>query len=490
MTFREGFKEYRIILLLGLFTLLTASFFSIGYNNPDEHWQILEFAHAKVNPSLENDLPWEYKAQIRQAIQPVMAFCLEKCLLALGCFSPFLMTFILRLISGLLSFYAIHLLVFSSRSYFAQERSFRLVLILVNLLWFMPYIHVRFQGENWAAIFFAFALYGINRSQTSSSALRWFLLAGICSGLAFDFRYQMALAVMGLGAWLLFYRKVNGMQTLVLMAGFLSMVVLEVLLDRWFYGNWVFTPYNYFYQNQIAGVAASFGVSPVWYYLYLFIVAAIPPLSLALFAGILISLWYFRNSMHAWILLFFVLGHSFIGHKEMRFLLPVIPSFCLLLPFCLQTAPGEKLNLWFQQRRGFRFLGWFLVIQNSLLLLLCMVRPANEIDGLFNKIYAYGEKGEVKLFYMKSDPYHWGKLNYNFYKSPHVEVMPYDADSIAVYKNNPDVTILVVDPAFNTNVSAPYTLVESYKTIPSWLKYVNFGDWISRSYVWSLYEVK
>jgi hypothetical protein len=47
----------RKILIIGLCFHLLAAVFSIGFNNHDEHFQILEFAALKLNLAGVNDMP-------------------------------------------------------------------------------------------------------------------------------------------------------------------------------------------------------------------------------------------------------------------------------------------------------------------------------------------------------------------------------------------------------------------------------------------------
>jgi GPI mannosyltransferase 3 len=64
----------RKILIIGLCFHLLAAVFSIGFNNHDEHFQILEFAALKLNLAGVNDMPWEYGYQMRSTVQPGIAY--------------------------------------------------------------------------------------------------------------------------------------------------------------------------------------------------------------------------------------------------------------------------------------------------------------------------------------------------------------------------------------------------------------------------------
>jgi phosphatidylinositol glycan class B len=69
-----------IVYLLSATALLILTYFSVGYYHPDEHFQILEFARWKLDPSRSEPLPWEFYHQMRPAIQPVMVVVIHKIL--------------------------------------------------------------------------------------------------------------------------------------------------------------------------------------------------------------------------------------------------------------------------------------------------------------------------------------------------------------------------------------------------------------------------
>src|ERR1044072_8735709 len=96
---------YRKWLLIALIVQIITAYFSVGFHQLDEHFQILEFANYKLGFSPSSDLPWEFRAQCRPGLQPFIAFCFAKSLLFLDIYNPFLLAFLLRLLMGLLSFW-------------------------------------------------------------------------------------------------------------------------------------------------------------------------------------------------------------------------------------------------------------------------------------------------------------------------------------------------------------------------------------------------
>ena len=78
----------RLVFWGGLVTLLYAVL-STGVYHPDEHFQILEYAHMKLfgKPAPEQ-LPWEYGLKMRPGFQPMIAYAVGKLLLFAGVYSP------------------------------------------------------------------------------------------------------------------------------------------------------------------------------------------------------------------------------------------------------------------------------------------------------------------------------------------------------------------------------------------------------------------
>ena len=94
----------RGILVAGCLLTLLYALFSHGCYHHDEHYQILEYAHMKLfGVPAADHLAWEFSSMMRSGVQPFAVWCLGKALLALGIYSPYLLIFLLQLLSGALS---------------------------------------------------------------------------------------------------------------------------------------------------------------------------------------------------------------------------------------------------------------------------------------------------------------------------------------------------------------------------------------------------
>jgi phosphatidylinositol glycan class B len=122
------------------------------------------------------------------------------------------------------------------------------------------------------------------------------------------------------------------------LTGIFFAIILSTFIDYLGYGNWTFTPYNYYYQNIVLKVASSFGVDPWWKYFDFVLLKGIPPLSL-LFLITAIYHWITRPfSVYSFVSIPFFIVHSMVAHKELRFIFPM----WIFLPFFIAEA-FEKL---------------------------------------------------------------------------------------------------------------------------------------------------
>jgi phosphatidylinositol glycan class B len=163
-------------------------------------------------------------------------------------------------------------------------------------------------------------LYTIKKKQTVGN----FLFVGILFGLAFQFRYQIAFMLFGACLWALVIERVKILRMSVLMFGFFIISGMGILIDKWGYGEWTFAPYNYFYANLIEKKADLFGVLPWDGYFTLFFLEFYTLPGLFLLSAISIFCFMFYKHFYSWCILPFLLVHFYIGHKETRFLFPML----------------------------------------------------------------------------------------------------------------------------------------------------------------------
>lgn len=407
-------KDYlTLIVFLAAVVFVITAFNSHGYYHADEHYQIIEFAGLKLGTHAPNELAWEYKAKIRPALQPAICFAVLKVLNSLNLTDPYLQTFILRLISSLLALSIITYFVLKTRNSIDGKTNKIIYYSLSFFLWFIPYISVRFSSETWSGLLFLLSIAVLlSKSPTNHKPF----VAGFLSGLSFLFRFQIAFAVLGFILWLIFVDRVKIKSLSKFFVSLVTALLLGFLADRWFYGEFVFTPWNYF-VSVIESGGNGFGTSP-WYF-YMLKLLTYPgyfigiPLLLAF-----ISLLIFNpRSFLLWCTIPFIIVHSFIPHKEERFLFPVVFLFPLIL---MEGYLFIRKNL----RGSFNSkIPWYLMLVifiglNSVGLIALALKSAGigrmEITRHIHKNY---QNKPVNLIFCKwANPYNpWNSLPVKFY---------------------------------------------------------------------------
>ena len=252
-------KRQHRLYIAGAFILLVAALVSKGHHHFDEHFQILEFAALKLHIATPADMPWEYTFKMRPAIQPCITVALYKTFSLFGTVNPFIFATVTRLLSAMLAFVAVALFI---DTFVQQIRSAALkqtFVALSFLLWFAVYNEVRFSSENWSGLIFLIgACFYLRKNATAGRIF----ITGLLLGLAFLFRYQTAFMIAGFLLWLLFIQKEKINRLLLLATAALLVLGIGALTDRWFYGEWTYTIWNYFDQNIIQNKTTQFNIKP------------------------------------------------------------------------------------------------------------------------------------------------------------------------------------------------------------------------------------
>lgn len=474
---------------VGLLVFLLTAIFSVGYFHPDEHFQLLEFANYKLGFSPANDLPWEFSEQIRPTAQASMAYCLFKLMHSIGLSNPFYQTIILRLLTAVLAWFIYSKTISVLTD--IRDNQKKPLIWATFLIWFVPLLSVRFSSENYASLSFLAALIllvqNVKKGDSKNSSL---LLAGLILGLSFYFRFQMAFAILGLGAWLLFIKRISLKKWMVIILGGLFAIGFNILIDYWFYGNWCFTPWNYFEANIMDNKAAGFGTSPWHAYITLFVGKAIPPISVLLL--VFFTWGAVKNKMHLvlWCTVPFLLGHFLVGHKELRFLFPILILFIFL------SVEGYKIVKQRTKQWRYNSFSWLVgltIVVNTILLALVIFSPAQPSVKAYQFLYNYSQSKEYTILSSEESIYQLASLETNFYTAPKLENKVLQKGlsfSDHIKQNNPN-EILVLQKKIDKQLNIPgYESKIIYCSVPKWLFNFNYNNWLSRSNVWQVVELK
>jgi phosphatidylinositol glycan class B len=463
-----------------------ATIFSIGYYHPDEHFQILEFAGTKLGLVAPGTLPWEYPAEMRPAIQPLMVVLSYKFLDLFHFADVFRVAFMLRAFSALLSFAAIHLFIKTFINEINDKKFQPWFIILSFLLWFNVFNSVRFSSENWSGKLFVIGLCLVMNKEKQSS-LSGFLLGGLACGFAFIIRFQSAFLILGLMAWLFFIRK----EKISRLSFFSLMIILVfglgIIIDKWFYGHWVLTSWNYLDQNIFQDKASQFGKDAWWYFFYGGYKFMLPPFSAIYLLVFILFLIHEPKHILTWVSVPFFMIHEIVGHKEMRFLFPLIT----FVPFFMITM-FEKYKEQYPGFRNFifskagRLVLFILIFQNFLALAIMVFTPASWNVLVLRALNQYGDHS--KVYYLDQNPY-GNSLIIHYYEPP--EMRLYKVDSINRISPDSNTLLVLQYPAnIPEDHSGKIKFTRLYSTFPQWFSSLHLGNWMSRDDIWSLYKIE
>lgn len=465
---------------LGLACLLIAAVFSKGFHHFDEHFQILEFAALKLGLTTEDKLPWEFHEQMRSALQPSLVVVFHKILSPTGMENPFLITLLLRILTACLSWLAI---LGMMRSLGASLKNYWLMNFVVPFSFFFcisVYNGVRFSSENWGGLFFVLGLSLITGGGISSKSTSF--LSGLLLGLSFLSRFQMGLMIMGLGLWLVFVKKESLKLLLFLAMGFSLVLLSGVLIDHWFYGNWPITFWNYLRLNLIEGKAARFGIQPWYEYFKLLLIYLFPPFSVFFVFGLLSFFWLYPTHVFTFCLLPFLLIHSWISHKEVRFLFPLLYFFPVLLGMVFQKI-NEQFDLEMKAPLVLKGSYWAFWILNSFALMIVLFHPADKDIALYEAVY---RSGASALYFQGEGPFNRAGGIISYYRLPG---FPLNSVSSLSEVRPPSSTSVLFATAQRNQIPQLSSDKIVYRSVPDWIVHFNFNHWVERSKLWTVWRV-
>ena len=458
-----------------------------GMYHPDELFQILEFGGYKLGAISADHLQWEFAAHIRPALQPAMVVLVSK--LTGVSFNPVHTALALRIISSIIGWLSLTFITLIGLNWLKDDHSKRFLLYSYAFLWFLPVIQAHFSSESLSGSLF-FAGLGCVWMARNKPTNYWLMAGGFLVGLAYICRYQSALLIVGLFAWCIFIGRFGFKKLAWFLIPAALAVLAGILIDRWFYGEWVNTAWNYFKVNIIQGKANEYGRAPVWSYFVWNFNELIPPLSIIIIAGALFALIRFpKNSIVMSIIPFIVL-HFLISHKEPRFLYPLIIAVPVLL-----ALSYSKMQSVFHNKGKFR--AWFNKLffgLNILCLLVLLIKPRLEPFTLFDAIHEnYARKPSIMLC-DRDEPYSFNGMVTWFYQPKARTYFTFlnkkKMDSIISNARMHPVLVLFnrEQPAsefYNRHPDAKLI----YTNIPAWMYWFNINNWIGRTGKYTLYEM-
>ena len=472
----------RSVCVLGAFVLLVAALFSEGYHHFDEHFQILEFAGYKLGYTPLESLPWEYHFRTRSTIQPSLAVVIHKSISWLGNDDPFRVAMVLRLLSGTLSFVSIYLFYLSYLAYTDDKTKRKWFLLSSFFLWASVYNNVRFSAENWSGSLFliGYSLLFVGRSR---SQWRYFPI-GLLLGLSFLFRYQIVFSLVGLCLWLIMFKREDARGIVLLLVGACVSMCSGLFIDSWFYGEWTISVWNDFVQDLWLDKLSDFGTAPWWFYFKATFFRAVPPIGLVVLLSCFLFVLNRVKHPATWALVPFLVFHIVVGHKETRYLFPLLGLVPLLL-----AESGRIVQAFLSEHmipNAYVWRGILVVCTINLFILgIVLFRPADPHISLYEALYR-DYPDATTVLYIEKDPYR-RVLNINYYKRDTLAIKEVQNAEEIELSDTRKTVFVTTKPQEVAGLEFQSRLI--YRTLPEWVRKYNFNNWIERTRLWWAYEL-
>lgn len=318
---REVARWLSAMIGLGVLLRVVVAFTTHGFYHPDEHQQYLEKAHGIVfGPHF---VWWEYVRGVRHMLWPGVLAGLLWLQQAVGLTNPLNQAAVIRALIGSSVVVTSTLLAWD----WLRAGRVRAALCLTGLAAFSPefvFVSVRTLSETAAIVPLMLGIYFMSRRP-------W--LTGALLGVAFAVRFQTLFLTAGfLGVVLFDWLRTRSAATrsafTQLAAGLFAALLVAGFIDRLTWGAWFHSPIEYVRANVLEGIAGQFGVSP-WYSYALWFGATLVEISPVAIAALCVGGP--REPRLLGAAAVFLLGHHVIGHKEARFLWPLLPIAFVLI---------------------------------------------------------------------------------------------------------------------------------------------------------------
>ncbi|KAJ8767304.1 hypothetical protein K2173_017348 [Erythroxylum novogranatense] len=317
------FSSQKRVFLLCMAFRIANSLLIQTYFNPDEHWQALEVAHRIVFGY--GHLTWEWKKGIRSYLHPLVFSLLYKGLALFDLDTPLFMTRAPRLLQALFS--AVGDLYMYKLSYVVFGECVAQWALFSQLCnWFMFFCFNRTLSNSMETVLTLVGLYYWPSMRLRHSPSKVVLVSRkwglVIAAIACAIRPTSAITwiYVGLVELYLTRDRLRFIFLEVFPIGFLVLGLL-CLLDRLMYGSWVLVQLNFLKFNFLSSGGDYYGTHKWhWYFSQGFSAMLFTFLPFA-FAGIIRCKHWKLSGLIFWVLTLY----SLLGHKEFRFVLPVLP---------------------------------------------------------------------------------------------------------------------------------------------------------------------
>ena len=299
-----------------------------GINWADEIFQTLEPAHHLITG--KGIIAWEFEEKLRSMLYPLLLSILLKCIYFFS--NSALVSYIIIRVILMIPFLIMLFIVYKS---FIKDNKKDIVYKGLFFLFFtcLPiYYYFGFRTLT-ESITTSFAISCIFILTFYLSYLNKYhlLIIGFIIGLSYGIRFQTALIfIVFIPLFLYQIRKDTNFKSIItfLFLGGLFGFFLYLLSDFYFYDIPFISTINYFVQNIIEDVASKHGVEPLSFY-FIVLLFNFQLFLIFFLIGIIIYFKKFYPIILSFI--FYIIIHSSIAHKEIRFLYITFPIFSFFI---------------------------------------------------------------------------------------------------------------------------------------------------------------
>jgi hypothetical protein len=385
-------KEHPLagVMAAALVLRLLAAVFSKGYMASDDHFETVNIAYNWLRDGLlgaDGYLHWRGRPAEtfpRFPLYTVTLYWIMKLMYVLGYDALDKIMYGVRLAHGLFSLvgvwavYRIIELATGSRRWAVYGGLF------MAAHFAMPYLSVRNLIEMVGGIFWILALYFLYRYRHDPH-VKWLIVAGIVTGLAWMIRFQIVLAfwIVPLVLW---WEQKNIKPALTYGLAVAVMVLIAGLVDLAAMGTFMGTSLNYFPQNL--KVETMYNTS-VFIYLGVILAYFIPPFSLVALALSCRKSFFRRHQVLVISTLAFIVIHTILPNRQERFMIPIVPALMVIIVLALHQYHLEGGTLFRRRKLWNALLGFTLAVNIVLLIPFTfyyghkgMVEPLVEIERI------------------------------------------------------------------------------------------------------------
>ncbi|KPK29049.1 MAG: hypothetical protein AMJ61_00190 [Desulfobacterales bacterium SG8_35_2] len=380
-----------VILILAAAFRLIAAIFSKGYGMSDDHFLVIEIAQNWVDKGpgqwFDRDEPHGHSM-----VYPFLHYLLFLLLKGSDVTDPQTKMLVVRIIHAIYSL-SIVWFGYSITRILSNKKTANQVGLMLALFWILPIMSVRNLIEYICIPPLLAGFYLALKAESTAKKSYW-IFSGLLFGLAFVFRYQVAIMIVGVGFVLIFQKK---WRELIALSFALAIAIFGIQgIFDWIAWGYPFAALKYYIINNIQG-RLSFTTGPWYRYTLLILGVFIPPTSLLLAWGFIRS-W--KKFSVLWVpTILFLFFHSYFPNKQERFILPILPLF-LILGTIGWNEYLKNSNFWQNRKKLHNILWIWFWIANCFLLII--VTPNYTKKNRAESLYFLSKKNDVSAVIWES----------------------------------------------------------------------------------------